>query len=63
MKRLEIYDLLRYFHNAKKKDGTLFPILGEDALALTTSLSYLLSDDSSYVTGHNMIIDGGWTSI
>ena len=35
MKKYEIHDLLRYFHNAKKTDGTLFPILGEDSLALT----------------------------
>ena len=42
MKKFEVYDLLRYFHNAKKRDGTLFPILGEDALALTACLSYLL---------------------
>ena len=44
MKKFELHDLLRYFHNAKKPDGTLFPILGEDALALTSSISYLLED-------------------
>tara|TARA_R110000751_G_scaffold3261_4_gene16328 strand:+ start:1727 stop:3199 length:1473 start_codon:yes stop_codon:yes gene_type:complete len=53
MKRFEIYDLLRYFHNAKKPDGTLFPILGEDALALTTSLSYLLSDTNFCIKAYS----------
>ena len=53
MKQFEIYDLLRYFHNAKKKDGTLFPILGEDALALTASLSYLLSDTNFCIKAYS----------
>ena len=53
MKKLEIYDLLRYFHNAKKPDGTLFPILGEDALALTASLSYLLEDTNFCIKAYS----------
>ena len=53
MKKFEIHDLLRYFHNAKKRDGTLFPILGEDALALTASLSYLLEDTNFCVKAYS----------
>jgi len=62
MKKFEIYDLLRYFHNAKKPDGTLFPILGEDELALTSSISYLLEDTNFCIkaysgTGKTVIMD------
>jgi hypothetical protein len=53
MKKFELHDLLRYFHNAKKPDGTLFPILGEDALALTTSLSYLLEDTNFCIKAYS----------
>jgi len=53
MKKYELYDLLRYFHNAKKKDGTLFPILGEDALALTASVSYLLEDTNFCIKAYS----------
>jgi len=53
MKKYEIYDLLRFFHNAKKKDGTLFPILGEDALALTSSISYLLEDTNFCIKAYS----------
>ena len=52
-KKFEVYDLLRYFHNAKKPDGTLFPILGEDALALTASLSYLLEDTNFCIKAYS----------
>ena len=53
MKKPEIHDLLKYFHNAKKKDGTLFPILGEDSLALTASLAYLLEDTNFCIKAYS----------
>ena len=52
-KKFELHDLLRYFHNVRKEDGTLFPILGEDALALTSSLSYLLEDTNFCIKAYS----------
>ena len=44
MSDFEIEDLVRYFHNVKNQKDELVPIIGEDKLAITAALSYLLED-------------------
>ena len=53
MVKYEVYDITRYFHNVRKKDGTLNPILGEDATALTACLSYLLEDTNFVIKAYS----------
>lgn len=36
--------------------------LGEPA-EIATAVSFLLSDEASYVTGANLVVDGGWTCL
>jgi NAD(P)-dependent dehydrogenase (short-subunit alcohol dehydrogenase family) len=47
-----------------KKYNTKIPLkrMGK-AEDIAPSVVFLLSDSASYITGHNLIVDGGWTAI
>jgi NAD(P)-dependent dehydrogenase (short-subunit alcohol dehydrogenase family) len=30
---------------------------------IAPSIAFLLSDDAAYITGHNLMVDGGWTIV
>ena len=59
---MEIYDIVRYLHNVRKKDGSANPIIGEDELGVVAALSYLLEDNNFVIkaysgTGKTVIMD------
>ena len=60
--KYELYDLVRYFHNVRNKKGELNPIIGEDKLAVTSALAFLLEDNNMVIkaysgTGKTVIMD------
>jgi hypothetical protein len=60
--KYEVHDLVRYFHNVRNKKGELNPIIGEDKLAVTSALAYLLEDNNMVIkaysgTGKTVIMD------
>ena len=50
---MEIYDITRYLHNVRKKDGSANPIIGEDELGVTATLSYLLEDNNFVIKAYS----------
>ena len=68
MSDFEIEDLVRYFHNVKNQKDELVPIIGEDKLAITAALSYLLEDTNFMInaysgTGKTVIMNAVFVSI
>lgn len=51
---------ISFVENYEKKVPLRRMGLPED---ITPSVSFLLSDESKYITGQNLIVDGGWTTI
>jgi hypothetical protein len=53
LSQFEITDLVRYFHNVRNSKGELVPIIGEDRLAVTAALSYLLEDTNFMINAYS----------
>ena len=53
MSQFELTDLVRYFHNVRNSKGELVPIIGEDKLAVTAALSYLLEDTNFMINAYS----------
>ena len=52
-KKFELTDLVRYFHNVRNSKGELVPIIGEDRLAVTSALAYLLEDTNFMINAYS----------
>ena len=53
MSQIELTDLVRYFHNVRNEKGELVPIIGEDKLAVTAALAYLLEDQNFLINAYS----------
>ena len=51
--KYELHDLVRYFHNVRNKKGELNPIIGEDKLAVTSALAFLLEDNNMVIKAYS----------
>ena len=52
-KQFELTDLVRYFHNVRNEKGELVPIIGEDKLAVTAAVAYLLEDTNFLINAYS----------
>tara|TARA_Y100000310_G_scaffold230851_1_gene233391 strand:+ start:99 stop:1481 length:1383 start_codon:yes stop_codon:yes gene_type:complete len=53
MSAFELTDLVRYFHNVRNDKGELVPIIGEDKLAVTAAIAYLLEDTNFLINAYS----------
>ena len=53
MSQFELTDLVRYFHNVRNEKGELVPIIGEDKLAVTAAVAYLLEDTNFLINAYS----------
>ena len=53
MGEFELTDLVRYFHNVRNEKGVLVPIIGEDRLAVTAAIAYLLEDTNFLINAYS----------
>ena len=53
MSKIELSNLVRYFHNVRNEKGELVPIIGEDKLAVTAALAYLLEDQNFLINAYS----------